>query len=986
MEISISQDENDILLNVKSNKSLEPYFFEKLIEKKDTKWLEPLKINGFFDANQIPTVEKGYAQEWLILNYVDSIVSKFVDEKYNDELAAVLSILKITSENAYNNFRVIGQCIKIISKIKTQKYDNKTLGYLIDYWFRCPYLKYVLHEFIYSLLPVVAKDNDKALFLFQSTMNGIWKLGEENDKFYFIKKIIDSKDLLLDLSNADYIGVVDICISLLEKLLGKQSSARKIDDIEFKLNIENNKYRLFINNNCILEEDFNERYADVSNIIKAIKQQIPPIDEEELERTGKLLYDDLFDENSAESIFDKERHLFYLIDYMSALIKKIFALNINKTSQTEDILIRLFNSKYDYFIKVAIYIACLNFTKYETFLIDFFKTNTNILDYIIRYYIFGDELKHLFESFENMDDMFIKIIKDSIDKGEYIKYKWENDRDLLWKQVRYKALRKIKFYNDNYEQMRESSSFDPDLIPAMSFSGVHTVTYESPISEEQILKMSNDELVVQIKAVKEKSRSFFTEISCQGLGKVLDKIIKNKPERFTNELYKFDKVQYEVIALMIDTFKEMLNNISFDMDKVISFLKLYTEKDSFWLDEYFYEEKKDLKDYFSHKPALKRFLRFIRDYLAKDEIAFNYNICSDIMIILNKCLEKHDFGEIEDVLFSNNDYAFYALNSLDGIFSLAILELVLRLIRDKNKYKEYWEGDIKPLYKELMAKGSISSYFIMGEYIAHFISFDRSWVNEIIKCTTPKNNMWQFFISGYLSSNAIYRDLYEIFGDNYIYALSYEFIDKDIRKRLAKHVTIAYLNGFDEKSKTRVFEEIIKLWDIDLINDAIAVCNGVIEKDFVEETTKEEVEKRILRIWNEVRLRYAKIENLNGDDIGLINNATHIITNFKNIDTDIISNLRFSYKYIKGSFNDYYFTEYFNELINTGVEHENMNDIIYEFFVECLPSYPEDQVRSLLDYLMKQDKTRYLREIMDSYLCTNSRSVFVDHIGKLLSE
>lgn len=987
MKSDISQDERDILINVKANKSLEPYFFEKLIEKKDVKWLDPLKSSGFFDANQIPTVEKGYAQEWLVLNYVDCIVSKIVDQKLEDELGSVLTILKITAESAYNNFRVIGQSIKIIAKIKTEKYDNTTLNYLMDYWFRCQNLKYVLHEFIYSLMPVVSKDTNKALALFQSTMNGIWKLEREDDKFYFIKKIIDNKDLILDISNADYIGFVDKCFSLLEGLLEKQSSERKIGEIEFKLKKDDKKYRLFIKDESIFEEEFKNRYADVFNIIKTIKEQSLPIDDEELERTGKLIYDDLFEANSAESVFDEERHLFYLIDYITALIKKIFVLNINKPSQTEEILIRLFNSNYDYVIKVAIYISCLDFTKYASLLEDFFKKNNDILDYIIRYYIFGDELKHLFESFEQMSKDLIELIDQSIEKGEYIRFKWENEeeRDLLWKQARYKALTNIQYFKEKYEKLKDKSSYDPDLTPAMRFSGVHSVTHESPISEDQILKMSNDELVEQIITVKETSKSFFTEISYEGLGKVLDKIIKNRPKRFTNELYKFDKVQYEVVASIIDTFRDMLDNISFDIDKVISFLKLYTGKDSFWSDEYYYGDTKDPRNIFNHRPALKRSLWFIREYLAKDKVEFNENIYSDIISILKKCLEKNDFSEIEEVLFGNYDYGFYALNSLDGIYSLVILELVLRLIREKMKYKEYWESNIKSLYNELMAKGAISSFFILGEYIAQFINIDRPWVNELIKSITPKNDMWQFFISGYLSGNAIYKEFYDVFRDNYVHALSFEFLDKDIRKRLARHITIAYLNGFDEESKTKVFEAIIKLWEVDLMNEVIAACYGVIETNSVEETTKIEVENRILGIWNEVKVHYEGKENLSSADIGLIDNATHLITNFKGINDQIISLLRFSFKFIKSSFNDYYFTEFFDKLIKSGAQNDKIDDILYEFFIECLPSYPVDEVNSLLDYLMSRNKTSYLREIIDAYLCTNSKSCFVDHIGQLLS-
>ena len=983
MKEKLSPKEQSILEQVERNKELEPYFFNKLIENHDIKWLRPLHEKGFFDADQIPHVIEGYVQEWFVLGYIESIVSD-IDEGEDSEL--ILKILNKTAENTSDNFRVVSQSIRILSKINASTYGNEYLRSLFKYWFSCQNLMYVIHGFLDDLMPTVAKDREKAYCAFSAMMKTILSIKEENEQTYLIERIIKNAELVGDLVKSDYEGIIELCISLIEELLIKKESNYKLNNgIELKLSNEQNTYTLLINDRVVYTLEFIDRYANIAKLIEVLNSENIVEDEHELKRAATILYVNLFSENCFQSVFDKQNHMFSTKDYLPALLKNIIFKGIEQKRQTKSILTRLFLSNFDYLVKIAIYILCEAFSRYSVFFVELCKENNDILDYITRYYIYGDELKHLFEAFEEMDEEFKKVIDNCIEKGEFIKHEWENNRDMLWKQERYKALRKIEYFSVKYEQLKKITMRDPDLIPAMSFSGVHSVTSESPISEEEMFSMSNDELVEVIKNTKEDSKSFFVDVSLTGLGNALDKVIKGNPERFTNELYKFDRIQYQVAVSMINSFKDMLGKQAFDIENVIVFLKLYISQNGFWQDEYYYENKKDHPNALYHKPALKQFFWFLRDYLSNDNVIFSDNIYLDLIDMLNKCLGEHNFGEIEDVLFSNKDVAFYVLNSLDGVIAIVILELGLRLIREKRKYKEYWAKDIKPIFTNMMKGKSISTYFVLGEYIAQFIQFESDWAFKTTKAITPDDDMWQFFFSGYLTSSVLYSDLYNKFGENYIYALDFNFIDKSIKNRLAGHITFAYLNGFEKDSALKPFEQIISHWDTELICEVLSTCNRIKFSEIAKKTTKIEFNTKILRIWNEIKIHYKSLQELENSETMIIENASRLAMHLDVINSDVIENLRFSFSFLKESHRNYWITEYLGEMIKIEMKNDQLDKIIYDYFMACLPSFPKEKVQALLDYLKKQQKDDWLRDIVKEYMHLNSRSYFVEYIVKLES-
>lgn len=986
---NITEKEREVLEQVKKHKESEPYFFDKLIEKKDIKWLNALKERGFFDKSNVPIIYEGnyYAEEWNVLNYVKSIIYELEKNHRESDIKYVLYILLQAAE-ASNNYRVIEQSIDILLSTPTDAYDNNVLTLLLDNWFKCNYgISHILYTITEKMLPYVAEhDIDKAFNIFVKFLNKFIELKSDKD-YYILKKVISNESLLNNITKRHYKEVVNYIVFLLEKSINIDFATRDINNKAFKIQKADNKYTISVDGREIMDSVFINRTIDINSILKTVKQMYPRIDNEELERNIKLLYSDLFSKEAYESIFEEKEHLFEIHDYLIVLLKKCLLLNISESKETIELLEQMLKNKYDLILKVALFIMCNDIDRYKGFTLKNIKNNHETMEYIVRYYIFGDEIKHLFESFDNLDEASIKIIDSIIEKGEYIKHDWEKDEYLLkWKQKRFFALRKIDYFNKKYISLRKTTGNDVELVAPIRFTGVHWVEQKSPLTKEQILQISNDELVNFIKNFKEEDSFGFSEVSYRGLGDVLKEVIKSCPEKFTDDIEKFDKLHYEIVSSIIDAFKEILKeNDKINFIKIVNYLSLYTGHEEFWLDYYCY--KSNRRDVVTHIGTLKSAFWLLIEYLSNDKLKFDGSVYKSILDLLKNCFDKHDFSDIEDVLFGNNDYDFYSLNSLAGLFSRILLESALKIKRIKLKgNKLYWNKDIKVLFEKLLSIKCIDAYFTLGQFIGQFTYIDKSWTISKMTSVSFGNEMWEFLMSGYICSRTVYGEYFVLMADNYSYALDYDFKDKDIKKRLIEHIIIAYLNGFEEKGQVKVFEKIIKKWDIDLLEEVIRYCYRIQSKSFAKDVNIDDVKAKIMGIWDTIRNKYeeATLESMTQDEIRLIQNSIHIVTNYNTINDSIAKNLRFSFKFLRGNFLHHDLVEYFEDLIDTedNIKHkEFIQQLIYEFIINCLPSYPQDKVEKLINYLTDSNKAKdFLDEITQTYMDCRGASFVVKYI------
>ena len=148
--------ENEAIKRVKENKDLEPYFFEKIIERKDPKWFKLLKNNGYMDIENIQYVNGNeYVERWYVLEYIKSILDDVCKNKNYEIVDEVKTLLKEISDKS-NNYKVCQQSLEVIYLIPEKLYDAEYLEEIVSNW-----IKKGNMNIIPNLIDLICKLTDK---------------------------------------------------------------------------------------------------------------------------------------------------------------------------------------------------------------------------------------------------------------------------------------------------------------------------------------------------------------------------------------------------------------------------------------------------------------------------------------------------------------------------------------------------------------------------------------------------------------------------------------------------------------------------------------------------------------------------------------------------------------------------------------------------------------------------------------------------------
>ena len=982
-----SEKELTALESVITHKNLEPYFFEKLAEQKDTKWLELLKNRGFFDKPNVPFLSEGnYIEEWNVLNYVVAVMDELVNSQDENQIQYVLTILLQAAETS-KNFRVFYQSVEIIKRTPISSISVDYLNSFLDFWLSCEFgLDYILEKVESELLKYLLTDSEKAVLTAEKFFRK--SISTFSRKDYVLDELLTTnKDYLLKLFSLDPKINCELFVELLERESFVQSSSRKIKEHSIAIqNIRDKKFKVLYHE-MVFEKDFESREIDITFVINSLKPFLTNVSERELTRQVRLLYSDIFSEGAYESIFEQRAYLFEADDYLTQFLKVCLTDISLKPDAYIHLLTKLLKNNYDRVKKIGIFVIVQKWGLLKDCFLNILENEIQIFDYIFRSYIYNDETKHLFELFDtNIEMKYYLLVNDIIDKNEYFLHEKDDEHfDLKWKQKRYLALINVPFFRQKLTEAKRITGIDIELSPSIKFSGVHSIEDISPFSSEEIINIPVSELVIKMKNFRENEKWLFEEfkeISYRGFGTEIKNSIISYPNHFIDDLKQFNELQYEFIYYLLDGFSVLVKqNFDLNYNNVIEFLILYTSNDGFWDGSFRLEKEND--HLMNHKSVLKASYDFIIALVSNDKVKFTKSEFEFIYKFIEICIDRIDFSQVEDVLFSNNDISFYSLNSLGGRLVRTLLELALKLKRTAfQNYKILWEIKIKATIEHLMNSACIDSFVIFGEYLANFSYVDQEWTRQKIKSITPDQEMWQYFMTGYLDSRVIYFEFYEIMVGNYLEAIEYKsFIDKNIKERLGNHIVIGYINGFEEKTGKCITQKVLANFDTVIMEVIVRNFYGIEKKQLVKGVSLTDVEARILKFWTKL-LEYCSKENKGAENIKLIQQAVHIINNFSTINELIYQNLISSLRYmVNNSFETHYIVDYCERLINNHENHEMTISLIFNFLTQCVPSYPEKKIKILLQYLKHNNELEKLDLIQHSYLTNTRKSFVVDYIS-----
>jgi len=221
---------------------------------------------------------------------------------------------------------------------------------------------------------------------------------------------------------------------------------------------------------------------------------------------------------------------------------------------------------------------------------------------------------------------------------------------------------------------------------------------------------------------------------------------------------------------------------------------------------------------------------------------------------------------------------------------------------------------------------------------------------------------------------------------NYLTALEYKnFDEKDIKEKIGIHILVGYINGFEEDTGIQLMSKLLEIWDEEILEVVIRHCFNIEEKQLATGVERSDVESRILKLWNEL-INKCSSEDLNSDlkNIELIKDSIGLINNFSIINESIVKNLTFAFKYVSNSFEVHDVVDYCERLINSNQAYPTklITSLVFELFNQCIPSYPEETIKKLLDYLRDNNEFESLNQILHTYVRLTKKSFVVNYISK----
>lgn len=416
--------------------------------------------------------------------------------------------------------------------------------------------------------------------------------------------------------------------------------------------------------------------------------------------------------------------------------------------------------------------------------------------------------------------------KDNEEDFEIYKRFWQARRLLLLKDhiKEDEDLKKFRYLLDEYRD--EFKKIDhPDLL---SYSTTF-VGPRSPLKKEQLERMTPAE---SIDWAKNEFPPPYDPVmgSPEGVSRMLEDVIKQKPELYAREAKQF--LDDELWPTYLSGFIRGLENAvkdskTFDLEPVLKFiedpLKFHSEP----------EAKHDYFEIGKYEWLRRAIASFIETLVRKDEFPLSSEFMDRMQQVLIELIEQdEDPTEESEKKYGpeakNMDYVTYCMNSNRGQTMIALMHHAFR--RDRMRPKEEREkkkgkgpfppGERMDLYKEFFTKRldlepspSVQSSY--GQFLPYLFYLDQEWVKQmkqqdkLFPKSEEKNKFWEAHWQGYIGYNNFYNEIYNLIKEEYRKAVETMSEKKEEDKqrshydeRLVQHLIKAFwrkLENIDDK-------------------------------------------------------------------------------------------------------------------------------------------------------------------------------------------
>ena len=907
------------------------------------------KIALYLKDNSIQ-IGKDWIREWITSRFDSSLPASDVATKL---------LPKFLTENK-EDIDIVEQIIDAITDIKEDFFeDEEAIRGIVSFKKKEPKTKVDSHWLIESF-----KKNDQKIGKLCSE-EVIYKLAEK------LKNILNKehKDHQVLLAEDKY-----------------RIYARRKEDFNFEIKIE------VLNEDELKKLSQKDRYFGVLKVPGEILYTFPLSNirnkkdfaqtlRDEIKRNDKMSFLNSFEEltkkinNLYEGLYSDYSSIWYKslsrgpdIGIHNAQELLIFILRdillskcVNDITVGETILKKFLGDEYQYpiFRRLAIYVIgnCWN-DRYKKLFWDFVDKNSYIFqgtDYEVELY------KLLKENVIRFDESSEKPkLKAVIEAGPKDLRYAEDEKDKKekyiahWKQKWYSALQKDEYFLKPFEGLKKITKDDKIVPPSEEAISTWVGPGDSPIAKEKILEMKNLEIAKYLNEFKAKDR--WEGPTKEGLAEVLRSAVKEKTEKFVNELDQFLTVNYlyvyNILYGLEDAWKEKKG---FDWGKLFAFIKEYLNKADFLAEAKRVQGEDFPKD--PHIWIINVTADLIQEGTRDDSWAFEEKYllqAEEIIDIILEILKKLPKNE----KITHKDFMTEALNTSYGRVIMAIILLSLRTARLKAKKEEKIEWNPTG-FDELFEEGVVEAFTLFGRSMPNFAYLNKPWVEKKIKEFERFDNgdvKWQSFMEGYLFGHRVYQDLYGLMRNHYTIAIDNDFEKDQIENRLVQHITIGFLRGNESlEGKDSLFRKIIDKWQYSQINEIVGFFWSQARhlKEGAKQKSEEDKEfkERIIEFWRWTYNKRAMIKDkLKNDYENLLSELARLAVLFDKIDTEKAKWILLSAPYVEIGFDSSFFIEYLNIF-----EDKKSLSFIGKIFLETLskstPNFKKEDIISIVSKL-----------------------------------
>jgi len=867
-------------------------------------WFNFLKAEGYFDPAKNPEpvqVKDGFQiPYWEVLFYLEKLSLQMKEGKELEIADELIEVIKTVSEHPKDNFRTWYMFIKILSNIPNNKIPIEILNF-IPLWLSGRFDTMIqTSELTEKLLPKFLNDEpttadiEKAelilhyLFQVEKTeiQEDIWD-GEGNSYrsrlyLHFLSDKFEKRNLASK--------VVKYCSSTIILELGRTikfllldypkgvNSLLKDRENEYEIKIHVDKENLLvssklkesevINATSILAnwEDKNEMELkqELISILKKQNINYTPSNNKDdtFQRLNFALNTDLtsaFGFNSIRKLGDRYSNNEKVLNVFSLIFRDLLDEKAKQNPEETISLLKTFcyNKKYriPFFKRISLYVICENWNTTKSLFWELIKENDAL--HLFSRYKYQKELYDLLsrnqQAFLNEEK---EILQNIIAQGEQdeINEKYEKHKE-YWQLRWYAALKDVEPFREKYISLSKELNITNEHYENLGEVRIRSGSV-SPISKDDLLEKSNQEIAEYIKTFKPKDR--WEDPSIDGLSDMLGSAVEKNPEKFAAEIELYHDVAYIYSYRMLYAFGEAWKKQKvFDWEKVLSYC-LNTLKNP----KFYSGELKTENDSWNATTdwVVGSIAHLITDGLQNNKNSFDISLlplAKEIVQIIVSNLKR-----VDDFTGTNMDYPTYSLNSTAGKSLRALFDYSLHRARNlfKHEDKGKWEPEMRSLFEETLQKGILDGHILEGMYFEQFYFLDKDWITEQVKQHYgSEDREWLAFISGFSFANPPFnKEIYTLFYPHYERAIEKNIKIKSFHSDgLVRHLTAFYFWKYETLSSQKLLYNFLNKTSPNGIQELINFIWR--QEDYqksLPEIEQNNFQQMILELWNYLADKY----------------------------------------------------------------------------------------------------------------------------------